>query len=202
MHDSLQHAPGSRSHEWCPLEVARHERVSSAWEVLSRLFVSRRFRLAVWLFRFYCRLVYLFVSHVISNSFSRNEFVPVKEGKTFPHLVEVLLNLLVHLCRFSLSHNHNGYYLTTGAQGFKKFIQQVQSFFTPSEDEDVIPIPHTTFGLAPTIHGRTDPFHLSNAMVSHGIFTIWQVKSWGCCNDPKKDPEHANDDEKGQECKN
>ncbi len=33
---------------------------------------------------------------------------------------------------------------------------------------------------------------------SHGIFTTWQVKSWGCCNDSKKDPEHANDDEKGQ----
>lgn len=121
---------------------------------------------SVWLFGCFVATVVLFFClflMLLQTHFLRNEFVPVKEGKTFPHLVEVLLNLLVHLCRFSLSHNHNRYYLTTGAQGFKKFIQQVQSFFTPSEDEDVIPIPHTTFGLAPTIHGRTDPFHLRSA---------------------------------------
>mmetsp|Transcript_1452 Transcript_1452/g.3309 ORF Transcript_1452/g.3309 Transcript_1452/m.3309 type:complete len:231 (+) Transcript_1452:1489-2181(+) len=85
---------------------------------------------------------------------------PVEEGQTFPDLIEVLLNLLMHLRNFSLRQHHNRHReITTGTKGFEEFVQQIEGFFTPTQDQDVISIPNAALGLAPTIHGRPDPFH-------------------------------------------
>mmetsp|Transcript_63867 Transcript_63867/g.101502 ORF Transcript_63867/g.101502 Transcript_63867/m.101502 type:complete len:289 (+) Transcript_63867:1459-2325(+) len=85
---------------------------------------------------------------------------PIEEGQAFPDLIEVLLNLLMHLRNFSLrQHHHRHREIAAGTKRFEEFVQQIEGFFTPTQDQDVISIPNAALGLAPTIHGRADPFH-------------------------------------------
>ena len=87
---------------------------------------------------------------------------PVEERVPLPELIEMLLHFLLHQRLLSVGQDDHGYRVSIGAESFKELIEQVQSLFTPAQDQNVISIPNAAFCLGPVVHARPDPLHLSS----------------------------------------